>query len=203
MKDLSSGEGPGFLSIGKVRSPRGLKGEVHISLSLHPDEWIEKTPKLFVSPKDISVLTEPSARPQVAAKNPMRLKDSSLLESFEIEKWSGSENQFIFKLKSLESREAAEAIAGRLVFISEDVFTSKKGEPVFLSEIEGFLVKDGLETVGPIVGFSSNGPQDLLVVNCEGRKVEIPFVEAFLKEILFDQKIVQMDLPQGLWQAEE
>jgi ribosomal 30S subunit maturation factor RimM len=48
------------------------------------------------------------------------------------------------------------------------------------------------------VAFSSNGPQDLLVVDYKGNKVDIPFVEAFISKIDFELQIVSMNLPPGL-----
>ena len=87
--------------------------------------------------------------------------------------------------------------------MDEDLLISKPGETIYLSEIKNFKLKDPDQKVlGEIVGFSSNGAQDLLVVESGGRKAEVPFVDAFIKKIDFKQQVVVMDLPEGLLDLE-
>jgi 16S rRNA processing protein RimM len=61
-----------------------------------------------------------------------------------------------------------------------------------------FQVYNFQNLIGAIVGFSSNGPQDLIVVNYNGKDIEIPFVEAFICDLDFDHKKLMMELPEGL-----
>lgn len=88
-------------------------------------------------------------------------------------------------------------------YVEDDLFVSKPGEGIYLNEIKNFKLKDPEQKVlGEIVGFSSNGVQDLLVVEANGKKVEVPFVDAFIKKIDFKHQAVVMDLPEGLFDIE-
>jgi 16S rRNA processing protein RimM len=104
----------------------------------------------------------------------------------------------LLSLKSISDRTAAEKLIGNLVSIPSNLLKSKKGEMIFLSEILNFKVFDGKNEVGEIISFSSNGPQDLLVVKGEKHQSEIPFVEAFIKKIDYENRLIKMDLPEGL-----
>lgn len=71
------------------------------------------------------------------------------------------------------------------------------------SSTKNFKLKDvEHKTLGEIVDFSSNGVQDLLVVDAGGKKVEVPFVDDFIKKIDFKHQVVVMDLPEGLFDLE-
>ena len=98
----------------------------------------------------------------------------------------------------IKDRTAAEKLINQFVYVNAEVFASQPGERIFLREILGFEVFDKGLCIGPITSFSSNGPQDLLIVQTQSLKVEIPFVDAFVQEIKFSEKQIHMRLPEGL-----
>lgn len=85
------------------------------------------------------------------------------------------------------------------MYVDSSLFISDSGDSSFyLLEIEGFAVFDQGRRIGEIVGFGSNSVQDLIIVQIDKDKVEIPLVEDFLIAIEFDQKEIHMNLPPGL-----
>ncbi|MEQ1723852.1 MAG: hypothetical protein ABL930_11800, partial [Pseudobdellovibrio sp.] len=52
--------------------------------------------------------------------------------------------------------------------------------------------------IGTIRGFSSNGPQDLLLVSSGSKEFEIPFVKQFVLHVDFKNKVIKTHLPEGL-----
>lgn len=118
---------------------------------------------------------------------------------YAVQRATARRDGIILLLEGCTSRNDAESLEKQFVFIDQKLLVSQKGEAIFLNEILNFTVLDGDKVIGPIEGFSSNGPQDLLVVRTgAGLNVEIPFVEAFLRDIDFAGKKVLMDLPPGL-----
>jgi len=91
------------------------------------------------------------------------------------------------------------------VYIAEELLVAEEGDQIFLKQIENFtLVDTSGVNLGRIVGFGTNGAQDLLrVERPNGVEALIPFVDAFLVNIDFDKNLVKMDLPQGLLDLEE
>lgn len=162
--------------VGKIIEAHGLKGEVFVHIFSKEAPWLKQIKTIGLGPT-----TTKSER------------------EYEVTKASPHRHGIILKFKGVDDRNASEAIEKQFLFIDADHLVSKKGEAIYLKEIEGFEVFDQDKSVGKIEGFSSNGPQDLLVVvTPDEREVEIPFVEAFLVDIDFEAKKVLMNLPPGL-----
>lgn len=156
--------------VGKVKEPHGLKGELYILIFSGDVSWAPK------------------------------LKQFQLGQTlYQVERVKPYKDGLIVKPREISDRNASEAVQGQSFSISASLFVSKKGETIYLSEILGFHVYDGNTDLGPIQKFSSNGPQDLLVLTYYGKEVEIPFVEAFIRKIDFENSKVLMELPVGLY----
>lgn len=174
--------------VGKVKDAHGLRGELYILVFSGDVSWLKKLTHLE-----------------------LRSKNAADGVAHEVEKVKPFKQGFILKVPSIGDRNQAEAVKGHEFYIPADLLVSQPGETIFLNEILGFMVKNvDQENIGPVEGFSSNGAQDLLVVTKQSadgssaahKKVEIPFVEAFIKKIDFKHKTIVMDLPEGLLDLE-
>ena len=168
--------------VGKVKEAHGLKGELFIFIFSKETSFAQKVKNFYLSPeRDLRELTDQTPFKQYQATHFRPYKEAIIAAS-----------------PNLPDRTAAEQVLGQFVYVDSEVFTSKKGETIFLSEILGFEVFDHKTRVGVIKGFSSNGPQDLLLVESETQSFEIPFVESFTKKIKFSERQIEMSLPEGL-----
>lgn len=166
--------------VGKIKDAHGLQGELFVLLFAKEAPWLAKLKSVALA-----------------------RADEGPFQEFEVTRAQIHKEGLIMRVKGLPTRTQAEALRGLLFYIPSELMVSHEGDTIFLREIEGFKVTNRDEDFGRICGFSSNGPQDLLIVERQGRKAEIPFVEAFLLEIDFDTKTVRMDLPDGLWGDDE
>ncbi len=170
-----------WMRVGKAKDAQGLRGELYILLFAKEAPWIKDL-------KQFALATD----------------DTGPFEVLEVEKARTRTGGIVVKTPKLNDRTQAEAKRGLLFYIPTDLMNSKKGEDIFLREILGFEVRTEKEIVGRIESMSSNGAQDLLVVRRrEKQLVEIPFVEAFVKSLDYENKVLHMDLPEGLWEDEE
>jgi 16S rRNA processing protein RimM len=133
------------------------------------------------------------------------LKNATALRAFKIQKASPHKDGLIVKFAEIRDRNQAEELAKAGVYVSEDLLEAGEGETVYLKQIENFeLVDKEGAVLGRIVGFASNGPQDLLRVRLSGdEEALVPLVDAFLVHIDFDKQQVTMDLPPGLLNLED
>ena len=148
---------------------------------------------MFVFSGDPFWLDELEEFTLVNPKNPEQKR------TFVIESTRPHKKGFIVKTPEVKDRTAAEAIAGWEFYIDADFFVSEPGETIFLSEIEGFSVhaaERGL--LGVIQGFLEVPGQDLLIVQGEKFRYEIPFVDAFVERIDHERREIHMKLPEGL-----
>jgi 16S rRNA processing protein RimM len=165
--------------VGKVREAHGLKGDLYVLIFSGEISWAKRMKKFSLQSK------------------------SGDNKEFNVERVKPFKKGLIVKAAEVSDRTAAEGLEHMEFFIEEDLMISKPGETIYLSEIKNFKLKDvEQKTLGEIVDFSSNGVQDLLVVETNGKKVEVPFVDAFIKKIDFKHQVVVMDLPEGLFDLE-
>lgn len=166
--------------VGKVREAHGLKGDLYVLIFSGDISWAKRM-KSFC----------------------LKAKDSDEMQTFTVERTKPFKKGLIVKAAEIADRTAAEGVEHLEFFVDDQLLVSKPGETIYLSEIKNFKLKNPEQTVlGEIVGFSSNGAQDLLIVEADGKKVEVPFVDAFIKKIDFKHQAVVMDLPEGLFDIE-
>lgn len=167
--------------VGKVREAHGLKGDLYVMVFSGETSWIKRM-KSFA----------------------LRAKKSDTEQIYNVERTKPFKKGFIVKAKEVADRTAAEALEQMEFFVEDELLVSQPGETIYLAEILNFKLKNPeQEVLGEIVGFSSNGVQDLLVVQAGEKKVEVPFVDAFIKKIDFKHQAVVMALPEGLFDLEK
>lgn len=167
--------------VGKIREAHGLKGDLYVLVFAGDISWAKKM-KTFG----------------------LKAKDAAEIQTFNVERTKPFKKGLIVKAAEIADRTAAEKIEHFEFYIDDELLVSKPGENIYLSEIKNFKLKNPEQvTLGEIVDFSSNGVQDLLVVELvSGKKAEVPFVDEFIKKLDFKHNVVVMDLPEGLLDLE-
>jgi 16S rRNA processing protein RimM len=171
-------EASGWRLVGKIKEAHGLRGDLYVLIFSGEAAWKDELTEFCLA------------------------KDESLVNKkiFQVEKSKAFKKGLMIKPQGVPDRTAAELLKGQLFFIPENLLVADEGDSIFLEEIEGFQVlKQSGESIGPIVGFSTNTFQDLLVIKTiNGKHVEVPFVDAFVVDIDHEAKQVIVDLPDGL-----
>lgn len=163
--------------IGKITKAHSLKGELFLFVFSHSFDWYSKNMTLHLSPDD-------------SGKNGVE-KIITFLKPHK-------EGARIL-LDSVSDRTEAEKWVKSFVFISNDKLVSSPGESLFLKEILNFFVFDNKIKIGTVVGFYSNGDQDILEVQSPYDEIyDIPLVDPFIKSIDHSKKEIYLELPQGL-----
>ncbi len=92
---------------------------------------------------------------------------------------------------------AVEKYIGSIVYSKkEDV---KLDEDEYLvSDIVGCKIYNGTEYIGDVIDVIDNGRHDILVVDVAGKKVMIPYVDAFIVEDDVDNNCIKVSLIEGM-----
>lgn len=167
----------GLYCVGWVQSAHGIRGEIFVRLHAGQADWVDDV-------EEVSLLIPGQTEP----------------EPFKILKMQPHKDGLIARLDGVCDRNRAEELRKAALYIPEDLLESEPGEPVYLKQIENFLLIDKMGSeLGKIIGFATNGPQDLLRVTTSlGKEALVPLIDAFLVDIDFDKQQVTMDLPPGL-----
>ncbi len=169
-----------FARVGWVKDAHGLRGELYVRLQAKSADWLTDNLTLRLQ------------------------KEGAEAFDFAVEKAKPFKDGLIVKLEDMKDRTAAERWKGAQVSIPSELLVAEPGERVFLDQLLGFQVLDGGVSVGEVVGFSSNGPQDLLNVRrIDGREALVPLVDDYLEELDFEKKEIHMTLPPGLLDVDE
>lgn len=175
--------------VGKIKDAHGLKGEMYVLVFSGDVSWLE----------DLDVFGLGDLPERGTEPGPDAIK-----RTLKIERAKPYKDGCIVKAEGIEDRTAAEKVKGQGFYLADENFVAEEGETIYLAEILNFEVVDTeSKVIGKIVAFSSNGPQDLLVVDTGRGRAEIPFVDAFTVEVDHDAKRVVMDLPEGLLEIGE
>ncbi|MBY0553378.1 ribosome maturation factor RimM [bacterium] len=160
--------------VGKVMDAHGIRGDIYCLVFSGDANWLD----------EISTLT---------------LKHRNKEEEFEISRAKIFKKGFIAKLKGFDDRNRAEAYKGAELWIPAELFISKDGESIYLSELLNFTIEDQiLGVIGSVEAFSSNGAQDLLIIKNTKKEFEIPFVKDFVLNVDFENQKIKTHLPEGL-----
>ena len=166
-----------YYCVGKVTKAHGIKGELFIHLFSGQADWLEQLEALVLSPT----------------------KTPENLQTFAIEKMRVHKSGLILKPKGVDDRNRAEALNKSYMQIPTSLLVASPGEPRYLHEYLGFTLVDAQDKpLGKIVDFSNNGAHDLFVVQGVEKVFEVPFVDEIVGSIDMNQKIICVDLPEGL-----
>ncbi len=173
-----------FKTLGKIRDAHGIKGEVFLISFSKKFEWLETMETAYLSRREQNADGE-----WVEA-----------LHTFPIKRKKSHKVGQILKLEGMETRNDAESFKGATFQVPQEILDTPKADgSFFLLQLENFTVNfNGQEAKGKITGFGTNSVQDLLLIDWNQKIVEIPYVDAFVKDVNFDTKEITLDVPEGL-----
>jgi 16S rRNA processing protein RimM len=164
------------LQLGYVAGPHGVRGALEIKL-FNPE----------------STALESGVR--IALCGP----DGSGARTFEVERGApkpGSDRARLW-LVGVDTREAAEQLRGLELWIDRAELPELDDDEFYLADLLGFEVvrrraDDSFESLGEIVGVTSNTAQDLFEVRLRGREWLLPAFAPFIVAIEGDRVIVDV-----------
>ena len=164
-----------FFKIGKITRVHGVKGEIFVSLC---------------APEVGSLIARQTVQ---IKKSPKVFLETTVQEA------RAHKKGLIIMLKNLKTRQEATGLKGAFLFAPKEVFSSSKGEYLYLCEVLNFTVYDKKtdEALGKIFAFSDHKGQDIMLIQNQkdGKVVQAPFIKKFVKDINFTAKTIQVDLP--------
>lgn len=165
---------PHFLPLGKFVAAHGLHGELILEHSLGKKTALKGLTALFVEDRK-----------------------ESFLPWFITAAKAKSETEICLQLEGIDTREEAQQLAGKKVWLREEEFSryAAKSTPVNLL---GYQIIDGKKPLGEILEIIEQPHQLLCRLEIDKKEVLIPLHEDSLKRIDHAKKQVLVSLPEGL-----
>jgi 16S rRNA processing protein RimM len=170
-----SGFSDDFVTLARVFKTQGRHGEV--AVELHSD-----IPDRFREGLRLSALEKNGSRREV------------LVEGL----WP-HKGGLVLKFTGIDSMSDAETLIGSELQVPRSERAQLEPGWTYISDLAGCVVFDGDREIGVVrdVQFGA-GEAPLLLVTAADKEHEIPYAEAFLKNVDLEHKQIHMQLPEGL-----
>lgn len=164
-----------LVAIALITKPRGIRGEVIASILTDFPERFENLSQVFA----------------------IKQNDEKL--ELEIEKFFFQKNRIVLKFRNFDSIEQAETLRNAEVCIPESEAVELEEDEFFDWELKDCKVEtiEG-EKIGKVTEVFRAGENINLVVVNGKKDYMIPFVEAICPEVDVENKLIKVDLPEGL-----
>ncbi len=163
-----------YCHIGKLAAVFGVNGQLVLSHSLGKKTTLKGLEALFVE-----------------------LKGGELLPYFIQETTIKNESETYIQLEGIATREAAQKLVGRPVWLPEEQFQKYAAKTAAISLL-GYHIIDGKTDLGEILEVIEQPHQLLCRIDWKGKEALIPLHENFLVKIDKKKKQVVVELPEGL-----
>ena len=161
--------------VGKVVKKYSFKGELLIKLDTDD-------PELFLEMESVFVEQHKTLIPFFIEHS--QLHKSSLLR---------------VQFEDFYDEATANAMIGTELFLPLSFLPPLEGTKFYYHEIIGFKVTDiSFGDVGVLVGVNDKTAQHLFVIENQGKEILIPINDLFIKKVDRENKILGLDVPQGL-----
>jgi 16S rRNA processing protein RimM len=186
--------------VGRIVKPHGIRGEVVVQVLSDVPGRLDAGSSLLVTGEEGEPL-RPGARPGL----PARLTIASSRPS----KGPGQE-MVLVRFEGVEERDRAAEIAGAWLAVERSRVPPAPEGSYYRYELVGCRCRDGARELGRVVDVIEDGGGLLLIVEGPAdepaggsaraplRRVPVPFVERFLREVDVAEGEIVLDLPPGL-----
>ncbi len=166
-----------FVLIGIVRKVRGIKGDLKVeSLSDVPGRFSQLDEILIRGSKTAEVVP------------------------YKVEKAEYMNNYVVMKLTGIDTYDSASPLVGAELLVPESHRAALAPGSYFIDSLIGMTVKDLSDSnVGVVKNVLSNPTQSILLIRSEkGEEFQVPFVNAFVKDVDLESNEMKVDLIEGL-----
>lgn len=175
--DSARNDLPETVTVGRVLRPHGVRGEVSV-------EVLSDVPDRFEPGSVLLAAREGEApnRLKVAAGRPHK-------------------GGVVVRFEGFDDRDRAEELRGMWLEVPRSEVPEPPPGTYYHWQLLGCRCRAGEEDLGTVVELLEDGGGLLLVCEAEGRRVPVPFVERFLREVDVEAGRIELDLPPGLLEA--
>jgi 16S rRNA processing protein RimM len=166
---------PDFITIGRVRKPHGLKGEVTVGVLSDVDER-------FAAGSVVDLVLADGQR-----------------RSTRISAVRGRRDEAIVRFAGLETRDQAEELREAMLEIDRSRVPSAPPGAFYFFELVGCECTDRRAgELGSVARVLDDGGGLLLEIEAGPRSLLVPFVEEYLQEVDIANRRIELQLPEGL-----
>jgi len=166
---------PGFLIVGRLTKPHGIKGEVH-----------------FFNFSNVPKILKPADKVCIG----------EYFSEFEILSIKNEGEKQIIQFYGIDTREKAEKISGQFLLLPRDKVPDLNENQYYEHDLIGMIVQnESGEKIGVLHSIIHTGSNDVYVIHQEGKEngeILIPAIRSVILEVKIENKSMTVQLPQWL-----
>ncbi len=149
---------------------------------------------------DLKIQTLPTGDLALPGAREVYLKDSAGRPTrYDAVRSSPHKQHILLRLAGMESLDAVKHLIGASVLMATEDLPELDEDQYFWSDLEGMAVVDRQKgEIGQVVGMFTTPAHDILEVDGPRGEILIPAVEPFLIGLDQQEKVLHVDLPDGL-----
>lgn len=161
-----------YLAVARVVGAHGIRGEVRCEVITDFPERLKRTERLYLGEDHTPIAIERARLDRHGA---------------------------ILKLGGVASRDDAERLRGRMLYVAEADAVKLPGDSYFWHQIIGLRVRsDAGEDLGQVAEIIPTGSNDVYVVRADGREILLPAIKDVVREIDLAGGIMTVHMMEGL-----
>ena len=176
------------VEVGRVLRSHGVRGEVAVEPFSDVEGRFSPGAELLAGPRAGSAAGRPG------------------FERLTIDSVRPHRGALLIRFAGIEDRDAADALRGAVLEVPREAVPAPPEGTWYHFQLEGCRCRDArLGDLGEVTGVVEDGGGVLLVVEGQAedgaRRLLVPFVRAFVREVAADEGRIELDLPEGLIEA--
>ena len=161
--------------LGKIVRKYSFKGEILVKLDTDEPELFTEMESVFVERRKKLI--------------PFFIEESSLHKS----------ELLRVRFEDVTNEDEADALIGAHLYLPLEFLPKLTGNKFYYHEIIGFTAEDvSFGKIGKITGVNDTTSQALFEIERSGKQILIPMIDHFIKKVDRENKIILLDVPEGL-----
>ena len=171
-----------WIAVAEVARPHGIRGELRLRVYSGDPTLLLRRPPIQLRRSDPQA---PAASPSVT---PARIKSAR-----------PADKAILVELEGVSDRNGAEALRGAEVLVERSEFAPLDEGEFYACDIEGARAElvTG-ELVGTVTGLGTYPTCDVLLIEHDGKRLEVPLVPQFVDSVDVDAGLVKIVTLEGL-----
>jgi len=166
--------------VGRVLRPQGVRGEVVVEVLSDVADRFAKGSRLL------------------AVREDREDRDGQPPLSLEVAASRAHKSGAVVRFAGCEDRDRAEELRGLWLEVPRSQVPAAEAGTYYQYELLGCLCRVSGEELGRVAEVVEDGGGLLLIVEGEGRRIPVPFVREFLREVDVAGARIELELPPGL-----
>lgn len=166
---------PGWVAVAEIARPHGVRGELRLKIYSGDPTLLQRRP-------------------------PIQLRDAEgKLHAARIASARHADKALLVQLEGIADRDAAELMRGKEILVERKEFAPLEEGEFYACDIEGARAElvTG-ELVGTVTGLGSYPTCDVLLIDREGGRIEVPILPHFVESVDAAAKLVKLVTTDGL-----